>query len=205
MKLFCRWSCIPYLRHIYLAQDSNMVTHKDEAKYCCTEFKEDKQENVISKHYFVPISMKLFCRCGCIPYFMSDLFGIWLCTQTWPHTKKKLHLCFPNWPKKFNMTKYPSAAAVPAELWFILTLQFKYGIVFEYRTIAFDFKFLSGLVHKWLEDKTFLWTHQKVPKWLSFSPNHRYWKHLNGKFQRKKWVFSDIQSAVIPLPCVIET
>ncbi len=50
------------------------------------------------------------------------------------------------------MTKYPSAAVVPAELLFMSTLQFKYGILLKYHTIAFDFKFLSGLVHKWLED-----------------------------------------------------
>ena len=109
------------------------------------------------------IRAKLSCRCrsSCIAC-MSDLFDKELSTQKWSHTKIKMFWCSTKWPKRVNYGEIPfcnMTAALPAELYFMSTLQFKYEIMLGYHTIAFYLKFLSGLAHKLFEEKTLLCTH----------------------------------------------
>ena len=111
---------------LWLCSLGKMITHKE--KNACVS------QTGLKSLTRLNILLQLQCLQNydsCRPCRLN--MELWLCTLGKMITHKKRDcMCFPNWPKKFYVTKYPSAGAVPAELWFMLTLQVKYGIMTLY-------------------------------------------------------------------------
>ncbi len=96
--------------------------------------------------------------------FDSYLFRLDPNTEIWSYAKVKIKcINVSNARVELNILLHTNSCS-PCRIIIHLTPKSDMKIILEYHTHAFYLKFLNGLVHKWLMDQTFLWSHQNAPK-----------------------------------------